>query len=158
MADLTTLGSRYRRREGDVRLRAAYADHAEELFGLAFRALRDRDRAEQVVQETFVRAWRAEDRFDASRAAVRTWLLVIARNLIVAARGEHVLMLEVEQALAQLSEEHRHAVVEIHYRRRPLAEVAAELDVPLAALRRRMFYGLKALRLALEEMGWSCDG
>lgn len=170
MEDLSTTGLRIRRRDGDVRLRTAYADHAEELFRLACRSLGHPGLAEEIVQETFVRAWRAEDRLDAARASVRTWLFVIARNLIVDAARSHTARrlvpvsdgaddllraLEVEQALAQLAEEHRHVIVEIHYRGRNSADVAAELGVPPAALRTRMFYALKALRLALEEMGWS---
>ena len=38
-------------------------------------------------------------------------------------------------------------------RGRPYGEVAAELGVPVGTVRSRVFYGLKALRLALDEMG-----
>lgn len=64
-------------------LRAAYREHAGELFRLALRSLGDRGLAEEVVQETFVRAWRNRERFDAGRGSLRTWLFSIARNLIV---------------------------------------------------------------------------
>ncbi len=47
-------------------LRTVYDDHAGELFALAYRSLGDRGRAEEVVQETFLRAWRGADRFDRS--------------------------------------------------------------------------------------------
>ena len=43
--------------------------------------------------------------------------------------------------------------MQTHLRGRPHAEVAAELGIPVGTLRSRVFYGLKALRLAMEEMG-----
>lgn len=59
----------------------------------------------------------------------------------------------VEEALRRLSSEHREAIVQTHLRQRPHDEVAAELGVPIGTLRSRIFYGLRALRLAMEEMG-----
>jgi RNA polymerase sigma-70 factor (ECF subfamily) len=59
----------------------------------------------------------------------------------------------VEEALRQISPEHRDAIVETYLRERPYAEVAAERGVPVGTLRSRVFYGLKALRLAMDEMG-----
>lgn len=59
----------------------------------------------------------------------------------------------VEEALRRLSEEHRTAIVLTHLRERPYAEVAAELGVPVGTVRSRVFYGLKALRVAMDEMG-----
>jgi RNA polymerase sigma-70 factor (ECF subfamily) len=45
-------------------------------------------------------------------------------------------------------------VVETYYRGRPYAEVAAELGIPEGTVKSRVYYALRALRLALEEMGW----
>jgi RNA polymerase sigma-70 factor (ECF subfamily) len=45
-------------------VREAYAAHAGELYGFALRSLADRELAEEAVQDTFLRAWRAGDRFD----------------------------------------------------------------------------------------------
>ncbi len=59
----------------------------------------------------------------------------------------------VEEALRRISAEHRSAIVQTHLRGRPYTEVAAELGVAVGTLRSRVFYGLKALRLAMEEMG-----
>ena len=64
---------------------------------------------------------------------------------------------EVEEALRKLGEEHRVALVEVHYKGRPYADVARDLGVPPGTVKSRVFYGLRAMRLALEEMGWS-DG
>jgi RNA polymerase sigma-70 factor (ECF subfamily) len=62
---------------------------------------------------------------------------------------------QVEEALRRISIDHRTAIVETYYRGRPHAEVASELRIPEGTLRSRIFYGLKSLRLALEEMGWT---
>jgi len=185
MAASDTVHQLGRSRQGDppedveAALRVAYRQYAPELFRLAVRSLGDRGLAEEVVQETFVRAWRHEDRFDRERASLRTWLWAIARNLIVdAARRRAVrpplansdtaapptaadhadgvaLRLQVGEALERLSPEHQYAIVEVHYRGRPHHEVALELGVPPGTVRSRLYYGLRALRLALEEMGWS---
>lgn len=161
-------------------LRAAHRAHAGELFRFALRRLGDRGAAEDVVQEVFLRAWRAADRYDGQKASLRVWLFAIARNLVIdharrlAVRPAQPVAAEklvalaggdegfdeatmtawtVEEALRRLSEEHRVALVETYLRGRPYAEVSAELGVPVGTLRTRVFYGLKALRVALDEMG-----
>jgi RNA polymerase sigma-70 factor (ECF subfamily) len=50
------------------------------VFGLALTIVRDRGVAEDVAQETFVRAWKQASSYDARRGRVDTWLLAIARN------------------------------------------------------------------------------
>lgn len=169
------------RLDGEAVLRSAYAAHGSELFRMAARALGDRGLAEEVVQETFVRAWRAQERFDPDRSSLRTWLFAIARNLVIdAARARSVrpqvageveethrvdddpteqvvVAMQIEEALGRISPEHRQVLVEVHYRGRPHAEVAQELGIALGTVRSRVYYGLRALKLALEEMGWSDD-
>lgn len=167
---------------GDDGVRAAYSAHGAELYRLSLRSLGDRGQAEEAVQETFVRAWRSADRYSEELGSLRTWLFAIARNVIVdlarrrsvrppLAGGEPVLepvdgadpidrvmnAWLLEAALRRLSADHRQALVETYYRQRPAADVAAELGVPEGTVRSRVYYGLRALRLALEEMGWS-DG
>ena len=62
--------------------------------------------------------------------------------------------LQVEEALRRLSEPHRQVLVEVHLRDRSAADVAAQLGIPEGTVRSRVYYGLKALKLILEEMGW----
>jgi RNA polymerase sigma-70 factor, ECF subfamily len=159
----------------DAGVRAAVQAHSGELYGFAFRALGDQGLAEEVVQETFVRAWRAGRRFDPDIASLRTWLFAILRNVIIDATRARsvrpgvavpvdvaiadnidVLMQSwvVEEALRRLTDQHRRAVVEVYYQGRSAVDVAAELGVPAATIRSRLFYGLRALRLALDELGW----
>ena len=68
-------------REQDVR--EAYAAHAGELYGFAMRSLGDPGLAEEAVQETFLRAWRAGERFDPQIGSLRTWLFAILRNVVI---------------------------------------------------------------------------
>jgi RNA polymerase sigma-70 factor, ECF subfamily len=166
------------RLDDEAALRAAYAEHAKELLGFARRALGDEGLAEEAVQETFLRAWRAADRFDERIASLRTWLFAICRNVLIdlkrarAARPalalaappeqagevdefERALMtVEISEALRQVSDRHRTVLVEVHLRGRPVAEVAGELGVPPGTVHSRLYYGLKALGVVLEEMGW----
>ncbi|CAN5571028.1 sigma-70 family RNA polymerase sigma factor [soil metagenome] len=168
----------------EAELRREYAEHGGNLFAMAYRALGDRGLAEEVVQETFVRAWRAADRFDAEKSSRKNWLFTIARNLIVDAarrrskqpppartpgseeddeaigRAEDtaekaILAIEVEEALHRISDEHRHVILEVHYRGKPYSDIAREMGVPSGTLRSRMYYALKSLRQTLEEMGRS---
>jgi len=160
-------------RERDVR--EAYAAHAGELYGFALRSLGDAGLAEEAVQDTFLRAWRAGDRFDPELGSLRTWLFAILRNVVIdlsraragrprLAEGgvessvepleEALLAWQVEEAMRRIGEQHRLVLVETYYRGRPYAEVAAELGVPEGTVKSRVYYGLRALRVALEEIGY----
>ena len=152
---------------------------------MAYRALNDGGLAEEAVQETFLRAWRAADSYDPRRSSLRTWMFAIARNVTIDlararsarpqarsrpqragtevehAQGaedtteEALRAWEMEEALRHIGSHHRHAIVEIYYRDRPCAEVAAEAGVPVGTMRSRLYYGLKALRSVLEEREWT---
>jgi RNA polymerase sigma-70 factor (ECF subfamily) len=161
---------------GDERdVRAAYAAHSGELYGFALRSLGDAGLAEEAVQETFLRAWRAGQRFDPEIGSLRTWLFAILRNVVIdlgrarAARPaivregveaavepieEALLAWQVEEALRRIGDQHRQVLLETHFRGRPYAEVAAELGVPEGTVKSRVYYGLRALRVVLEEMGY----
>ncbi|MGA2928405.1 MAG: sigma-70 family RNA polymerase sigma factor [Solirubrobacteraceae bacterium] len=60
-----------------------YDDHVWRVYGFIAHRLRDRDVAEDLTQATFERALRAWSRFDPRRASEQTWLLAIARNLMI---------------------------------------------------------------------------
>src|SRR4051794_41978754 len=68
-------------RERDVR--EAYSAHSGELYGFAVRSLGDAGLAEEAVQETFVRAWRAGERFDPKIGSLRTRLFAILPNVVI---------------------------------------------------------------------------
>jgi RNA polymerase sigma-70 factor (ECF subfamily) len=170
------LGKSSRGALGEERdVREAYAAHSGELYGFAVRSLGDAGLAEEAVQETFLRAWRAGERFDPKIGSLRTWLFAILRNVVidlgraravrpgVAQEGiepsvdpleEALLAWQVEEAMRRIGDDHRRVIVETHYRGRPYSEVAEELGVPEGTVKSRVYYGLRALRIALEEMGY----
>jgi RNA polymerase sigma-70 factor, ECF subfamily len=157
-------------------IREAYSAHAGELYGFAMRSLSDSGLAEEAVQETFVRAWRAGSRYDPELGSLRTWLFAILRNVVIdlgRARStrpvpsdaepvetghepleELLVTWQVEEALRRIGDAHRHALVETHLRGRSYTEVASELGIPEGTVKSRVYYGLRALRNALEEMGY----
>ncbi|MCT2590291.1 sigma-70 family RNA polymerase sigma factor [Streptomyces sp. N2-109] len=166
--------------ESEQDMRLACDRHGKELLGFAYSALADEQLAEDVVQETFVRAWRAADSFDHRRASLRTWLFAIARNVVTDARrrraareplagpaeeGEQqrdpsdkfdqlLTRIELDEALRRLSPEHRQIVLDVYFLGRTCADLAAELDIPASTVRSRLYYGVRALRGILEEKGW----
>src|SRR5215212_9164555 len=68
---------------GDRWLAEAYAAHGRELYRFALRSLGDGGLAEEAVQDTFLRAWRAAERYVESLGSLRTWLFAIVRNVII---------------------------------------------------------------------------
>src|ERR1700710_3212864 len=160
-------------RERDVR--GAEAAHSGELSVFALRSLDDGGAAEEAVQEPFLRAWRAGERFDPQIGSLRTWLFAILRNVVIdlgrarasrprVAEGgvepavepleQALLAWQVEEALRRIGEDHRRGLLETHFRGRPYNEGAAELGVPEGTVKSRVYYGLKAMRVVLEEMGY----
>jgi RNA polymerase sigma-70 factor (ECF subfamily) len=154
-------------------VRDAYAAHSGELYGLAARSLGDAGLAEEAVHETFLRAWRAGDRFDPATSSLRTWLFAILRDVVIqlgrarAARPggaeggleapvepleQSLLAWQVEQAMHRIGEQHRQVLIETYYRGRPYAEVATELGVSERTVKSRVYDGLRALKAALEEV------
>jgi RNA polymerase sigma-70 factor (ECF subfamily) len=151
--------------------------HAAALWGFCLHLTGDPVRAEDVVQETLLRAWQRSASLDESRGSVRSWLFTVARNIVidewrskryqneratdqVPEPGDPVdntdAMLQswvVAEAITQLSDEHRTVLLECYYRGRSVAEASRVLGVPAGTVKSRTHYALRALRLALEEMG-----
>jgi RNA polymerase sigma-70 factor (ECF subfamily) len=162
----------------DEGLRALFDQHARALLGYALRLTDgDRGRAEDIVQETLLRAWRNLDRLKGGDRPVRPWLFTVAQHLAVdehrarrarpAEVGDAALAslpgldqldgtldrLLVVDALQSLSAEHRAVIVETYYRGRTVGEAADVLGVPAGTVKSRCYYALRALRLALAERG-----
>jgi RNA polymerase sigma-70 factor, ECF subfamily len=163
----------------DETLAAVYRAHRGPLLRRARAILGDAGLAEEVVQETFVRAWRACPFFDPDGSPMLVWLTVILRNLAldrVRARGRRphlarsvpdeeifsarpdgvdllLLRSSLRDALARLPDDHRTAVVETILLDRPYGDVAAELGVPVGTVRSRAYYALRRMRRMLEAQG-----
>lgn len=161
-------------------VRVLHEEHAGPLYAFCLRFTGDPQRAEDVVQEVFLRAWRHLEATDLANRPVRPWLLQVARNLLTdgyrAERARPFLVSDdaalesaraaddldraveawhVAAALARLSVEHREVLVHAHWLGHSVAETAAALGVPPGTVKSRTYYAIRALRLVLEEMGVS---
>ena len=165
------------------RLRILYADHAGPLLGYVLKLTNgDRAQAEDVVQETFLRAWQHSEAFEPDRGSPRAWLCTVARNIVVdhararrsrpqevgedglhlaASRGataedsydRMILGWEVAEAMATLSPDHRAVLRETYFKGLSVAEAADVLGIPAGTVKSRTYYALRALRSAFEERG-----
>jgi len=140
----------------------------------------DRQQAEDVVQETMVRAWREARRLDLSQPSLMPWLATVARRIVIdehrrkrarpeiggaevadkapaaADETEHLLRkVLVAEALQELSPAHRDVLNETILRDRTVNEAAEVLGIPVGTVKSRVYYALKALRVALAERGVS---
>src|SRR4051812_44375538 len=61
----------------------SYEDHVWRVYGYLAYRLHSRSEAEDLTQETFERALKAWGRYDQRKASVATWLLAIARNILI---------------------------------------------------------------------------
>lgn len=109
---MTTVGEAdllaQRFRTGDAAaLRALYDRHAGPLYGFALRCLRDPGDAEDVLQQVFVRAWRARTSFDPARGEVGAWLWGIARRQVADRLAARVRDAEVTARAGRLPDEGR---------------------------------------------------
>ncbi|MDA8045163.1 MAG: sigma-70 family RNA polymerase sigma factor [Actinomycetota bacterium] len=165
-------------------LRGLCAEHAGALLGYATRLTGgDRGRAEDIVQETLLRAWRNPQALDPARGSLRPWLLTVARRIAIdehrsrQARPNEVELdgrdpgvalgvapdgidealagWLVEDALTTLSPEHRVVLIETYLHGRSVDETARTLQIPAGTVKSRCYYALRALRLSLQERGLS---
>ena len=153
-----------------------YDRHASSVYGLAFRILRDRSAAEDVVQEAFVALWRHRHSYSAGRGTAAAWLLTITRNRAIDAirrdrRHRHaVLDGDHEREAAERTDEEalrrvdagligsalcalpdaQRLVLELGYfDGLSHREIATRLQVPLGTVKGRMRLALQKLTMPL---------
>jgi RNA polymerase sigma-70 factor (ECF subfamily) len=161
-----------------VAVRALYDQHAARLWRYAMGLTGDAARAEDVVQETLLRAWQHPEVTNSERSA-RPWLFTVARNIIIDERRSARSRKEVSppdgsdvpeqaspdevdgaldrmligDALAQLSPEHRAVVSRSYYQGWTTTQIANDLQIPEGTVKSRLHYAIRALRLTLQELG-----
>jgi RNA polymerase sigma-70 factor (ECF subfamily) len=163
----------------DAAIRNLYRENAPFVLSYVTGLLGDRHLAEDVVQETMLRAWRHCGRFNAEKGSVQGWLLRVAHNVAMdklrmrRARpieiaessapepqvGDHadavVAALHVRQLLARLSPSHRNVIEHVYLNGMTAAETAVALGIPEGTVSSRAYYGLRMLR---QELGMPPGG
>jgi RNA polymerase sigma-70 factor (ECF subfamily) len=135
--------------------------------------LGNRYRADEIIQETLVRAWLHPEVVDGHEHTIRPWLFTVARNVAtdlwrtqsrhddvietwpkdrpnpVEGIDQAITAMDVRAALAQLKPEHRQVIVEVYYLGRSVTEVAKLLNIPEGTVKSRTYYGLRHLKRLL---------
>lgn len=160
----------------DSEFARVYDDHLRHVYGFLAYRLRDRDLAEDLTQAAFERALRAWPRFDPRKASERTWLLAIARNLMIdhhrreypEPSGEidenllpstpgpeqaYAAWPELQHALQHLSEREREVIALRFGADLSGPEIAELTELTLANVQQILSRSLKRLRALLEDAG-----
>ena len=156
-------------------LRAAIDQHATVVYRLALSIVRDPALADDVVQETLIKAWRAAP-LDANGLVPRAWMTKVARNTAIsmlrsrredptsddrlperasaltvarAVEGRAALS-DLRDALDMLDEDSRALVVLREIDGMSYEDIAAAMDLPLPTVKTRLFRARQTLKRALE--------
>ncbi|MDR2984230.1 MAG: sigma-70 family RNA polymerase sigma factor [Nocardiopsaceae bacterium] len=135
----------------------------------------DRQHAEDVVQETMLRAWRQGAQLDHAERPLMPWLATVARRIVIdEQRKRNARPMETDEAMLskasvpdwtdellrsvivadammELSPPHREVLNETILRDRTVNEAAEVLGIPVGTVKSRVYYAIRALRLVLAE-------
>ncbi|MFJ4222965.1 sigma-70 family RNA polymerase sigma factor [Microbacterium sp. NPDC089695] len=159
-------------------LRDVHERHAAPLWRYVMSLTGDAAEADDVVQETLIRAWKAKGILDDPPEKLGGRLFTVARNLVIdrvrsaQRRHEHTAVdqpdrpisdrvdqmfdaMLLQEALAAVSTLHREVIVRAYFGSMTTVELAEELQIAEGTVKSRLHYGLRALRLALQERGVS---
>jgi RNA polymerase sigma-70 factor, ECF subfamily len=176
--DLSTLAAEQAKpradHDADAIVDRLYRENGAFVLSYVTGLLKDRYLAEDVVQETMLRAWRHCGEFRPEKGSVRGWLIRVAHNVAMdtirmrrsrpaevaedaapeAPVADHadavVTAVHVRRALDRLSPSHRAVIEEIYLNGRTAREAAARLGIPEGTVFSRSYYALRVLR---QEMG-----
>jgi RNA polymerase sigma-70 factor (ECF subfamily) len=137
----------------------------------------DSQLAEEVVQETFVRAWQRPDVINNKYSSIGPWLFTVARNLVndhkrarmarpteVSDTELNVLPAErdpidrvlisqvIRQAMARLTPEHRAVLSQIYCHDRSFEDAARQLGIPVGTVKSRNHYAIRSLRSIIKNL------
>jgi RNA polymerase sigma-70 factor, ECF subfamily len=159
-------------------IKRLWDEHAAPLWRYVWRLTGDSAHAEDVMQETLLRAWQHPHVLNNGQSP-RPWLYTVARNMVIDDRRSaryrnEVMSLDgsgppepagpdeasgalnralVGDAMAQLSDDHRAVVGRSYYLGWTTAQIAADLGIAEGTVKSRLHYALRGLRQALLEMG-----
>jgi RNA polymerase sigma-70 factor (ECF subfamily) len=162
-------------------LAAVYDRYAAMIFGMLVRVLRDRQAAEEILQDLFFELWRGASRFDASRGSLPGWLMVIARNralsrlrkreyrefaenidafpanavpspVVLEDEAERSLLMgKLRAAMESLPTEQREAVELAYFEGMTQSEIAARTGSPLGTVKSRVRAAMQSLKLIFDD-------
>lgn len=159
-------------RRGDARaLEELYRRHSPRLYALLLRMLRETADAEEILQETFVDAWRRAREYAASRGSVEAWLITIARSRAIDRirnRGARLRLVKqseqlapaeppqpeppdvhaqtrLRRAMGTLPPEQRRAIELAYWDGMSQSEISRETGDPLGTVKTRVRLGLQRL-------------
>jgi RNA polymerase sigma factor (sigma-70 family) len=164
--------------EDDAIVTALYKQYRDPLMTFVLRLTAgNRTQAEDVVQETMLRAWREAGKLDLSEPSLMPWLTTVARRIVIddhrrrQARPIELADAElanlpaeddtaaadrrmvVADALRALSPLHRQVLNETILRDRTVNQAAEVLGIPVGTVKSRVYYALRALQMVLAERG-----
>jgi RNA polymerase sigma-70 factor (ECF subfamily) len=162
----------------DAMITAVYRAYRDPLMTFVLRLTAgDREQAEDVIQETMVRAWREADRLDLASPSLMPWLATVARRIVIDEHRRHrlrvaeqgpgtladtpiddesattLLRVAIADAMSGLSAAHRQALGETILRDRTACQAAEVLGIPVGTVKSRVFHALRALEVILAERG-----
>lgn len=166
--------------QGEDTARALSAAYARPLFHFALRLSGDRARAEEVVQDALLRAWQHPEAVDGSRGEAGAFLFTVVRNAVIdgwrrdgarprsagpggleagtaTASDEVDRAVEswgVAEAMRRLTPEHRQVLLHTFFLDHSVEQTAEALGIPAGTVKSRTYYGLRSLRVVLQEMGY----
>ena len=150
--------------------RSLFEQHGRAVLGYATRLTGDRSAAEDIAQETLLRAWRNAGNLLHREGSVRGWLLTVVRNLVsdrararrsrprevlghpgvVPPQRDHaedvVDVLLVVQALRTLAPPHREVLEHVYVRGLTVEETATAMGIPPGTVKSRSHHALRTLR------------
>ncbi len=146
-----------------------FDEYHQAVFRFVYRLTRRPDLAEDITQECFLACMRSPQRFDSSRASVKTYLFAIARNLVLKqyrdrraeaplgqdrpaqAGGTHrvELSIAVETAIAALPRLQQEALILFTYEGFTLEEIARVTGAEVGAVKNRLYRARENLKRAL---------
>ncbi len=147
-----------------------YDNYSAALYGVIFRIVNERDRANDVLQETFIKIWKNRGSYESGKGTVFTWMLNIARNSAIDSnRSKHVKYkiqiderivdqenqvderiqtdsIGIRETIAKLREEYRTVLEYIYIQGYTQQEFSDEFGIPLGTVKTRTRSALQELR------------
>jgi RNA polymerase sigma-70 factor (ECF subfamily) len=147
-----------------------YDAYGNALFGVVFRIVHTQELAEQVLQDTFLKAWRNIDSYDAGKGRLFTWLLNIARNTAIdATRTAHFQnsqktdaidtlvsqpstqtlnpeTLGLRELVGRLDDKYKEIIDLIYFKGHTQEETAEITGIPIGTIKTRLRYAINELR------------